>query len=69
MPTGTGDGHLAWVRTDEHQRNAAELDADATTQEVIAGWRATARIKADPADHRAAMTPTTGDFGSVDTNP
>ncbi|WP_239116694.1 hypothetical protein [Planotetraspora phitsanulokensis] len=27
---------------------AAELDVDLTAQEVIAGWRATARIKADP---------------------
>ncbi|MEV4805778.1 DUF6247 family protein [Nonomuraea sp. NPDC049421] len=31
--------------------DAAELDVDATSQEVIAGWRATARIKADPAQY------------------
>ncbi|WP_324787457.1 prevent-host-death family protein [Streptomyces sp. H51] len=46
--------------------DAAELDADVTTQEVIAGWRATARIKADPSAYRDAKTPTSGDFGSVD---
>ena len=46
--------------------DAAELDADVTAQEVIAGWRATARIKADPAAYREAQTPTSGDFGTVD---
>jgi hypothetical protein len=45
--------------------DAAELDADSTAQEVIAGWRATARIKADPAAHREASTPTDGDHGPV----
>jgi hypothetical protein len=28
--------------------DAAELDLDVSAYEVIAGWRATARIKADP---------------------
>jgi hypothetical protein len=46
--------------------DAAELDVDATTREVIAGWRATARIKADPAHFAEARKPTTGDFGSVE---
>ncbi|MET8861948.1 hypothetical protein ABZW11_03215 [Nonomuraea sp. NPDC004580] len=46
--------------------DAAELDMDVTTQEVIAGWRATARIKADPAQYAAARKPTTGDFGPVE---
>ncbi|MFI7126280.1 hypothetical protein ACIBQ1_11350 [Nonomuraea sp. NPDC050153] len=45
--------------------DAAELDVDVTTQEVIAGWRATARIKADPAHHAEACKPTSGDFGPV----
>ncbi|GAA4203758.1 hypothetical protein [Microbispora amethystogenes] len=46
--------------------DAAELDVDATTQEVIAGWRATARIKADPAHYAQACEATSGDFGPVD---
>ncbi|MBB5137765.1 hypothetical protein HNP84_007517 [Thermocatellispora tengchongensis] len=45
--------------------DAAELDVDATTQEVIAGWRATARIKADPACYAEARRATSGDFGPV----
>lgn len=45
--------------------DAAELDVDATTQEVIAGWRATARIKADPVQHAEARKATSGDFGPV----
>ncbi|GAA0374754.1 hypothetical protein Acor_42850 [Acrocarpospora corrugata] len=45
--------------------DAAELDVDATTQEVIAGWRATARIKADPSQHAKARKATKGDFGPV----
>ncbi|MEU6727899.1 hypothetical protein ABZ917_29710 [Nonomuraea wenchangensis] len=40
---------------------------DATVQEIIAGWRATARIKADPEHYAAALKPTTGDFGPVET--
>ncbi|MBB6172584.1 hypothetical protein HNR23_002644 [Nocardiopsis mwathae] len=46
--------------------DAAELDTDTSVQEVIAGWRATARIKADPEQHRRALEPMTGDFGPVD---
>jgi hypothetical protein len=46
--------------------DAAELDVDATTQEVIAGWRATARIKADPANYDQARKATRGDFGPVE---
>lgn len=45
--------------------DAAELDVDATSQEVIAGWRATARIKADPAHYAEARKATSGDFGPV----
>ncbi|MCA2186157.1 hypothetical protein [Nonomuraea cavernae] len=45
--------------------DAAELDVDATTQDVIAGWRATARIKADPAQYAEARKATSGDFGPV----
>ncbi|MFB4289059.1 hypothetical protein ACBI99_15560 [Nonomuraea sp. ATR24] len=43
----------------------AEPDVDATSQEVIAGWRATARIKADPAHYAEARKGTSGDFGPV----
>ncbi|ASU83289.1 hypothetical protein CDO52_11320 [Nocardiopsis gilva YIM 90087] len=46
--------------------DAAELDTDMSVQEVIAGWRATARIKADPAQYKRALEPTYGDFGAVD---
>lgn len=49
--------------------DAAELDVDATTREVIAGWRATARIKADPAQYAEARRPTSGDFGTVQVLP
>ncbi|TDE47528.1 hypothetical protein E1295_22525 [Nonomuraea mesophila] len=45
--------------------DAAELDVDATTHEVIVGWRATARIKADPAHYAQARKPTSGDLGPV----
>jgi hypothetical protein len=33
--------------------------------EVIAGWRATARIKADESLYPQALAPTQGDFGRV----
>lgn len=46
--------------------DAAELDSDSATQEVIAGWRATARIKADPQHYRQALDITISDFGQVD---
>ncbi|MGI5485329.1 hypothetical protein [Microtetraspora malaysiensis] len=46
--------------------DAAELDVDATAQEVIAGWRATARIKVDPAHYAQARGATSGDFGPVE---
>jgi hypothetical protein len=49
--------------------DAAELDLDANAQEVIAGWRATARIKADPAHYDEALRPTSGDFGPVEVTP
>ncbi|KAF4410969.1 hypothetical protein [Streptomyces lycii] len=45
--------------------DAAELDVDSNAQEVIAGWRATARIKADPEEYRRAKAPTEGDFGQI----
>ncbi|MFI6901080.1 hypothetical protein ACIBKY_07460 [Nonomuraea sp. NPDC050394] len=45
--------------------DAAELDVDATIHEVIAGWQATARIKADPLRYSEARKPTSGDFGPV----
>ncbi|MBO0853954.1 MAG: hypothetical protein J2P18_09315 [Nocardia sp.] len=46
--------------------DAAELEADLAVRETLAGWRATARIKADPAGYREATTATEGDFGPVD---
>lgn len=45
--------------------DSAELAIDDTVGEVIAGWRATARIKADPAQYAQARKPTEGDFGPV----
>ncbi|MEV0162924.1 hypothetical protein [Nonomuraea fuscirosea] len=45
--------------------DTAELDVVATTREVIMGWRATARIKADPAHYAEARKPTSGDLGPV----
>ena len=46
--------------------DAAELGLDVTAREVIAGWRATARIKADPGVYAQALAPTEGDFGPVE---
>lgn len=46
--------------------DAAELGIDATAREVIAGWRATARIKADASQYAQALAPTDGDFGPVE---
>lgn len=46
--------------------DAAELAIDANAHEVVAGWRATARIKADKSTYSQALAPTTGDFGSVE---
>lgn len=49
--------------------DAAELALDASINEVIMGWRATARIKADPQQHEDAVRPTSGDFGPVEVRP
>jgi hypothetical protein len=49
--------------------DAAELDLDANAQEVITGWRATARIKADRTQYEEALRPTSGDFGRVEVAP
>lgn len=46
---------------------APPQNLDATAGEIIAGWRATARIKADPEQYAEALKPTTGDFGRVET--
>lgn len=46
--------------------DAAELEVDANTHEVVAGWRATARIKADRNGYARAVEETSGDFGSVE---
>jgi hypothetical protein len=49
--------------------DAAELELDTNAQEVITGWRATARVKADPAQYEEALRPTSGDFGPVEVTP
>jgi DNA-binding transcriptional regulator YhcF (GntR family) len=46
--------------------DAAELAIDGNAREVIAGWRATARVKADPSLHAQALSPTVGDYGAVE---
>jgi hypothetical protein len=46
--------------------DAAELTIDGNAREVIAGWRATARIKADTGQHQQALAATEGDFGSAE---
>lgn len=46
--------------------DAADLGADLAVRETLAGWRATARIKADPTAYREAKEPTRGDYGPVD---
>jgi hypothetical protein len=46
--------------------DAAELTIDRNPHEVIAGWRATARIKADKREYAQALTPTEGDFGPAE---
>ena len=46
--------------------DAAELAIDGNAHEVVAGWRATARIKADKSTYSQALAPTAGDFGSVE---
>jgi hypothetical protein len=49
--------------------DAAELSIDGNAREVITGWRATARIKADKSQHALALAPTEGDFGPVEATP
>lgn len=46
--------------------DAAELVIDGNAREVIAGWRATARIKADKRLYEHALAQTEGDFGPVE---
>lgn len=45
--------------------DAAEGGATAAPQEVISGWRATARIKMDPAEYARTRVATSGDYGPV----
>jgi hypothetical protein len=49
--------------------DAAELTVDGNVHEVTAGWRATARIKADRRLYTQALVPTEGDFGPVEARP
>lgn len=46
--------------------DAAEVDLGSSIDEVIAGWRATARIKADPGSTKTPSGLPAGDFGPVD---
>ncbi|MGH9107822.1 MAG: hypothetical protein ACRDZX_18725 [Acidimicrobiales bacterium] len=46
--------------------DAAELAVEREAHEVVAGWRATARIKADKGLYVAALEPTEGDFGRAE---
>jgi hypothetical protein len=47
--------------------DAAELTIDGNAREVIAGWRATARIKADTSQYKQAPAAATeGDFGPAE---
>jgi hypothetical protein len=46
--------------------DAAELTVDRNTHEIIAGWRATARINADKRQYARALAPTDGDFGPAE---
>jgi hypothetical protein len=46
--------------------DAVELEVDANAHEVVAGWRATARIKADRSGYARALEETSGDFGPVE---
>ena len=46
--------------------DAAELTIDRNAPEVIAGWRASARIKADKGQYARALAPTKGDFGPAE---
>lgn len=48
--------------------DAAELDVDTNVDEVVAGWRATARIKADKGQYAQAVRETSGDLGPVEVN-
>jgi hypothetical protein len=46
--------------------DAAELTIDRNAHEVIAGWRATARVKAGKGEYARALAPTEGDFGPAE---
>ena len=46
--------------------DAAELTIDRNAHEVIAEWRATARVKADKGEYARALAPTEGDFGPAE---
>lgn len=65
--------HLKSGELDEFARelfaaltDAAELDVDANVNEVVTGWRATARIKADRSQYAEALRDTDGDLGPAE---
>lgn len=66
---GTEEVRAFTLELVEALSDAAELDLDTSIHEVIAGWRATARIKADPRQYEDAVRPTSGDYGRVEVHP
>lgn len=71
LPSAMADA-FPWIRhlTDEEVRAfTVELigaPSDNAAEQIIEGWRATARIKADPEECRAVKRPVEGDFGPVE---
>ncbi|WP_155126315.1 hypothetical protein [[Actinomadura] parvosata] len=64
--------HLSWnerrafaLELVEALSGPAAVDVGVAAREVVAGWRATARIKADPLEYAKAREATSGDFGEV----
>jgi hypothetical protein len=47
-------------------RHLSAAERTEFTAELIAGWRATARIKADKMQYARALAPTEGDFGPAE---
>lgn len=65
--------HLAGQELDDFAKelmaalsDAAELNVEGNVHEVIAGWLATARIKADQGQYTRALQEADGDFGPVE---
>lgn len=65
----TEEVHAFTVELVDALSDAAELELGTNAQEVITGWRATARIKADSSQYAEALQATSGDFGPVEATP